>query len=79
MDPVSLPELKWYTPYTRLRSDERDQFARDLRVHYDNGASLRELERKSGLSYQTVSRLLRSCGTVLREPNGGTRPRLSTS
>ena len=65
---TALPELKVYEPYRRLSRAEREQFGKDLRVHYENGASLRNLASRTGRGHATIRVLLQMSGTTMRPP-----------
>ncbi|WP_030672249.1 helix-turn-helix domain-containing protein [Streptomyces sp. NRRL B-1347] len=56
-----------------LSGDRRREKARDLRVTYEAGASIRSLAARSGLAYGTVRKLLLEAGTTLRGRGGNQR------
>ncbi|WP_406501533.1 helix-turn-helix domain-containing protein [Streptomyces sp. NBC_01590] len=57
----------------RLKGAERQTTARSLAADYDDGASIRGLVDKRGMSYATVRKLLLEEGVELRKRGGRVR------
>lgn len=60
-------------PVTRVTGAARDTLARDYRIRYEAGASIRALSEESGRSYGFVHRLLGEAGVEFRSRGGATR------
>lgn len=74
VDETRLPALRRYPPgFTRPRA-ARGRLARDLRAHYEAGATIRDLAEKTGRSPSSVHTYLRQSGTTMRpSPSKRTR------
>ncbi|MGV4924113.1 helix-turn-helix domain containing protein [Streptomyces sp. BHT-5-2] len=53
----------------RLSAEARKRQALDLRTYYDAGATVSELQERTGLSHGTVVSRLRAAGTTMRTPS----------
>jgi helix-turn-helix protein len=66
MHEPELPPLKTYAPGQKLTINEKEELGKDLRAHYETGASLRGLARKTGRSVSSVRDLQIDSGAGLR-------------
>ena len=57
----------------RITGDERGALSDDLRRHYENGRSIRDLAADTGRSYGFVHRVLKESGATLRGRGGSNR------
>jgi hypothetical protein len=57
----------------RNTGDERGTLSDELRRHYENGRSIRDLAADTGRSYGFVHRVLKESGATLRGRGGSNR------
>ena len=57
----------------RITGDERGTLSDQLRRHYENGRSIRDLAADTGRSYGFVHRVLKESGANLRGRGGSNR------
>jgi len=57
-------DVPYVQPHKRLVGEERKQVAKQLRVQYDAGASIRELAAQTDYSLQRIRTLLKSTGDL---------------
>lgn len=57
-------------PRQILRGTERIEIARELRAHYEDGATIQALAAQTGHSYSRTRDLLLAAGTTMRPRNG---------
>lgn len=57
-------DVPYVQPHKRLVGEERQQVAKQLRVQYDAGASIRELAAQTDYSLQRIRTLLKSTGEL---------------
>jgi hypothetical protein len=57
----------------RITGDERGALSHELRRHYEQGRSIRDLAADTGRSYGFVHRVLKESGAKLRGRGGSNR------
>ncbi|MFE5296977.1 helix-turn-helix domain-containing protein [Streptomyces sp. NPDC056632] len=69
---VTAHPFDWPAPRKRVDAATRTRVGAELRKRYDAGASIRDLMRQSGRSYNFVHTLLLETGVTFRQRGGWT-------